>query len=130
MILAHYSSHERSTIAHYAKRYAMENDTTVQYLLGQDSPLFDLHKTVTEHLILPVQGYGLKAICKHPDLVNFQWQDEGSGSQWSVVQFNHYLTQTDEAARAQLKADILSYNRDDVMATHQLEQWLQAHYRE
>jgi len=126
LILAHYSSHERSTISAYASRYAMEDNETVRYLLGSDSPLFDLRKPIMDNLVLPLQGYGLKDICKHPDLVNFQWQDDDSGSQWSVVQFNRFLSETDADRRTQLKADILRYNRDDVTATLRLEQWLRA----
>lgn len=124
LVLAHYSSHERSTIASYARRYGMEEHETVRYILGDDSPLFDLQKPVLESLVLPLQGYGLKDICKHPDLVNFQWQDEESGSQWSVVQFNRYLEETDPVVKAGLKTAILGYNRDDVIATRRLEEWL------
>ena len=124
LILAHYSSHERSTIKSYAKRYDMEDNATVLYLLGDDSPLFDLQKPVLKSLILPLQGYGLKDICKHKDLVNFQWEDEDSGSQWSVVQFNNFLTEPDTHIKSTLKKEILGYNRDDVIATRRLEEWL------
>ena len=88
LILAHYSNHERTTIKKYAERYSMEENETVIYLLSEDGPLFDMQKPVLDSLVLPLQGYGLKDICKHKDLVNFQWEDEESGSQWSVVQFN------------------------------------------
>jgi len=128
LILAHYSSHERTTIRSYAKRYGMEDDETVVYLLGDESPLFDLQKPVLDSLILPLQGYGLKDICKHPNLVNFQWQDDDSGAQWSVVQFNRYLTETDPHLRENLKAEILGYNRDDVTATRRLEEWLRNNF--
>ncbi len=128
LVLAHYSTHEASTIRSYAKRYNMEDHTTVKYLLGDESPLFDLQKPVLESLVLPLQGYGLKDICKHPDLVNFQWEDDDSGSQWSVVQFNRYLLETDPQTRADLKAEILSYNRDDVTATRRLEEWLRGNF--
>jgi len=128
LILAHYSSHERSTIRSYATRYGMEDNETVTYLLGEESPLFDLQKPVLDSLVLPLQGYGLKDICKHPDLINFQWQDDDSGSQWSVVQFNHFLAETDPAIKASLKAEILGYNQDDVTATLRLEEWLRANY--
>ena len=128
LILAHYSSHERSTIRAYAKRYGMEDHPTVAYLLGDESPLFDLQKPVLDSLVLPLQGYGLKDICKHRDLVNFQWQDEESGSQWSVVQFNRFLAEPDAEIRARLKDEILGYNRDDVTATRRLEEWLRANF--
>ncbi len=125
LYLAHYSNYEVSIIRSYAKRYDMESNATVQYLLGENSPLFDMQKPVLESLVLPLQGYGLKDICKHKDLVNFQWEDEGSGSQWSIVQFNHFLEASTED-KAKLKSDILGYNRDDVIATRRLEQWLRA----
>ena len=125
LYIAHYSTHEVSTIRSYAKRYDMMENDIVQYLLGDDSPLFDIQKPVLESLVLPLQGYGLKDICKHKDLVNFQWQDEESGSQWSVVQFNNFLNASLED-KLKLKLDILGYNRDDVIATRKLEEWLRA----
>jgi uncharacterized protein len=124
LALAHYSQHERTTIRSYAKRYDMESNETVLYLLGEESPLFDMQKPVLDSLVLPLQGYGLKDICKHKDLVNFQWEDDSSGSQWSVVQFNRFLAESDPDMKAQLKAEILGYNRDDVIATRRLEEWL------
>ncbi|GJL73339.1 MAG: hypothetical protein NMNS01_25380 [Nitrosomonas sp.] len=128
LILAHYSSHERTTINTYAKRYGMENNTTVRYLLSEESPLFDMQKPVLDNLVLPLQGYGLKDICKHKDLVNFQWEDKDSGSQWSVVQFNRFLVETNPKNKGNLKADILNYNRDDVIATRKLEEWLRTNF--
>lgn len=128
LVIAHYSQHERTTIRAYAKRYDMEDNATVQYLLGdsplQPSPLFDMQKPVLDSLVLPLQGYGLKDICKHKDLVNFQWEDDSSGSQWSVVQFNRFLDEPDPLLKDKLKAEILGYNRDDVVATRRLEEWL------
>ena len=67
--------------------------------------------------MLPTKGYGLKDVCKHPHLVDFQWQDAGSGSQWSVVQYVRFLRTAVAAERQRLKADILQYNLDDVKAT-------------
>ena len=128
LILAHYSSHERSTIKSYAKRYKMEDSSTVTYLLGENSPLFDIQKPVLDSLVLPLQGYGLKDICKHKDLVNFQWEGDDSGSQWSVVQFNRFLNETDPQNKEKLKTEILGYNRDDVIATRRLEEWLRDNF--
>ncbi|MCH9639368.1 MAG: TM0106 family RecB-like putative nuclease [Betaproteobacteria bacterium] len=128
LILAHYSNHERATIKKYAERYDMQSHTTVQWLLGNDSPLFDMQKPVLNNLVLPLQGYGLKDICKHPQLVNFQWENEESGAQWSVVQFSRFLDETDAHKKHQLKSEILGYNRDDVTATRKLEEWLRHHF--
>lgn len=129
LILAHYSNHEKATIRKYAERYTMQDHAVVQWLLGEKSPLFDLQKPVLESLVLPLQGYGLKDICKHPNLVNFQWQNVESGSQWSVVQFNRLLVENDETEKQKIKDALLSYNRDDVIATHKLTLWLQQEMR-
>ncbi|MDC0124689.1 TM0106 family RecB-like putative nuclease [Gammaproteobacteria bacterium] len=126
LILAHFSQHERTTILAYAKRYSMEENETVKYLLGNDSPFFDMQKPVLESLVLPLQSYGLKDICKHRDLVNFQWEDAGTGGQWSIVQFNRYLKEKDTKVKEQLKKEILGYNHDDVIATFRLEEWLRS----
>ncbi|MCH8158119.1 MAG: ribonuclease H-like domain-containing protein [Nitrospinae bacterium] len=69
-------------------------------------------------------GYGLKKICKHSDLVNFQWEEDDSGSQWSVVQYINFLRSENPEERKMIKDSILGYNRDDVMATQKLEEWL------
>ncbi|MEQ1779544.1 MAG: TM0106 family RecB-like putative nuclease [Nitrosomonas sp.] len=123
LVLAHYSNHEKATIKQYAARYAMENHPTVMWLLSDNSPLFDMQKPILDCLVLPLQGYGLKDICKHPDLVNFQWENKDSGSQWSVVQFSRFQSESNFIEKQKIKTEILSYNRDDVIATRQLEVW-------
>jgi len=126
LIIAHFSNYERQKIKAYAERYEMVVHPTVSWLLGDDSPLFDLFKLVTDSLVLPLASYGLKSICKHPKLVNFQWADEDSGSQWSIVQFLKYLAAVRPDDKERLKLNILTYNFDDVMASRKLEEWLRA----
>lgn len=124
LILAHYSHHEVATIRKYAERYSMENNETVECLLGDNSPLFDIQKPILDNLTLPVRGYGLKQICKHKELVNFHWSQDESGSQWSIVQFVRYIQEKDLKTKQKLKSEILGYNRDDVKATRAVENWL------
>lgn len=124
LVLAHFANFEVTQIKTYAARYQMEQDERVQWLLGDDSPLFDLREVVRKALVLPLRSYGLKAICKSPKLVNFQWELEESGSQWSVVRYIDYLQESSERERLAIKQEILSYNRDDVRATRALEIWL------
>ena len=127
MKLVHFASYERDRIKAYAKRYDMEEHPTVAWLLDTDtSPLYDIQKAVTQNLVLPLSGYGLKNICKHADLVNFQWEDDESGSQWSVVQYVNFLRSENPEERQSLKDSILAYNRDDVRATQKLEEWLRS----
>ncbi|MCF7982388.1 MAG: ribonuclease H-like domain-containing protein, partial [Pseudomonadales bacterium] len=126
IILAHFANFEVAQIKSYAVRYGMELDERVCWLLGENSPLFDLLEVVRRSLVLPLKSYGLKPICKSPHLVNFQWELEESGSQWSVVRYIDYLHESSEQKRLSIKQEILSYNRDDVKATHALEAWLRA----
>lgn len=124
LVLCHFSSYEVVNIKRYAKRYDMEEHPIVKWLLGDDSPLFDIQKPVKGNFVLPLASYGLKQICKHKDLVNFQCSDDDSGSQWSVVQFVKYRMELIKDRREQMKKDILTYNFDDVVATRRLEKWL------
>ena len=124
LVLCHFSPYEVGKIKAYAKRYDMEDHPIVEWLLGDDSPLFDIQKPVKDNFVLPLASYGLKQICKHKDLVNFQWSDDDSGSQWSVVQFVKYRMEMIKDRREQMKKDILTYNFDDVVATRRLEEWL------
>lgn len=124
LILAHFSNYEESNIKRYAKRYEMEDHPVVQLLLGDKTPLFDIQVPIKDSMVLPVASYGLKQICKHEDLVNFQWSDDDSGSQWSVVQFLKFQAELIKDRREQIKKDILAYNFDDVVATRKLEEWL------
>ena len=124
LVLAHFSNFERQKIEAYADRYEMREHPTVAWLLGDSSPLYDLLEVVKACLVLPVASYGLKYICKHPELVNFQWDDHDSGSQWSVVQYVNFLMTLVPDDRARMKRNILTYNFDDVMATRKLELWL------
>ncbi len=128
LIIAHYSQHEVTTIKQYTERYDMFDHPTVEWLLGDNTPLYDLRKPISKSLVLPLQGYGLKDICKHKGLVNFQWEDDESGSQWSIVQFAYFQAEADPAKREELKQAILGYNRDDVLATRRLEEWLRNNF--
>ncbi len=124
LVLSHYASYERTQIKLYASRYGDEQHPIAKWLLGDESPLFDLRTEVLRCLVLPVPGYGLKTICKHPQLVNFQWELTESGSQWSVVRYAEYRRLPEGASRAAIRAEIETYNRDDVRATRALELWL------
>ena len=127
LVLVHYSPYERTQIAHYATRYDAHNEPIVQWLLDEQGPLWDLQRFVKLYFILPVESYGLKTICRDPNLVNFQWRLDESGSQWSVVRYYDYVAalaagKVHEAE--EIKREILIYNEDDVRATAAMVDWL------
>lgn len=123
--LVHYTDFERTQVKAYAQRFGMEDDPTVKWILEGNDSCFDIKEAVSKSLILPITGYGLKAICKAPDLADFQWELEESGSQWSVVRYGQYLNCEDPAQREEIKQELLIYNRDDVLGTRALEVWLE-----
>lgn len=124
--IVHYSAFEVTQIKTYARRFAKEDHPAVAWLLGDDSPLFDLANAVRQSVVLPLPGYGLKPICRHPRLVNFQWELPESGSQWSVVRYIDHLRAQDRTERDVIRREIETYNRDDVLATRALEMWLRS----
>ena len=126
LVIAHFAHYEIQILRSYVALFGDEENETVKWLLGEDSPLLDLRNVVRDHLILPLKSYGLKAVCKDPRLVNFQWTHEESGSQWSVVRYHDYLAATNDAERERIKSEILSYNEDDVRATDAMAHWLRS----
>ncbi len=122
-VFVHYARFERDVISRYARKFDDLEKPIVNWLLNEGG-LFDIRETVVNSLILPTNGYGLKEICKHKDLVDFQWALEESGSQWSVVRFHDFLQAKNQREREKIKQEILGYNRDDVRATQALEKWL------
>ena len=126
LTIAHFAHYEIQILRSYVSLFGDEENATAKRLLGDDSPLLDLRNVVRDHLILPLKSYGLKAVCKDPRLVNFQWTHEESGSQWSVVRYHDYLAATNGEEREQIRREILSYNEDDVRATDAMVDWLRS----
>ncbi len=122
--LIHFSPFEKAQLRAYAQRYTMESHPIVKFLLKEEDALVDLLSIVKRSLVLPTTGYGLKQICKDKRLVNFSWENEGSGSQWSVVRYLKYLESEILTEQKAIQEEILQYNRDDVLATRALEVWL------
>jgi uncharacterized protein len=123
--LVHYSDYEAIQIRRYADRYGDREHPCAAWLLSDTGPLLDLRKIVKATLVLPVYSYGLKTVCKAPELVNFQWRLAGSGSQWSIVRYYDYLAAASNEDAESIKREILTYNEDDVRATQALVAWLE-----
>ena len=119
----YYARFEHDAIKRYAQRFGDQSHPVVEWLLKEDG-LLDLCEMVKDSVVLPTYGYGLKEVCKAPNLVNFQWELQESGSQWSVVRYLDFLEAEDEREREEIKSEVLAYNRDDVRATRALEMWL------
>jgi uncharacterized protein len=123
--LVHYSDYEAVQIRRYADRYGDREHPCAAWLLSDTGPLLDLRKIVKATLVLPVYSYGLKTVCKTPELVNFKWRLAESGSQWSIVRYYDYLETASPESAECIKREILTYNEDDVRATQALVEWLE-----
>jgi predicted RecB family nuclease len=122
--LVHFSHYEWGKVRLYAERHPDVEPAAAAWLLGDDTPLWDIKTAVDGRLVLPVMGYGLKEICKDERLVNFQWRQAETGGQWSVVRYHDFLSEQDPTAKQAIKDEILGYNLDDVLASRALEEWL------
>jgi predicted RecB family nuclease len=78
----------------------------------------DLCDWTRKNLVSP-NGYGLKVIAP---LCGFQWRDDDPGGRQSEIWFEHVLAGDDE-----MKARLLEYNEDDVVAQLAIRRWLRSH---
>lgn len=81
------------------------------------SRLVDLNETVKDSVVLPLYFYGIKDIGKY---IGFDRQGEIAGGGESVAVYERWLETGDRAALD----SIVEYNRDDVVATRELKDWL------
>ncbi len=109
----HYSEYEIDTIKRLAKLYQTPKILT-KLLLNR---FVDLHRWITESVVLPVESYSLKALA---NWIGFYWREENAGGDLCVCWYDAWLNTQDPTF---LDA-ILSYNEDDCRATYYLKDWL------
>jgi len=79
--------------------------------------MIDLNEVVKEAVVFPLLFYGIKDIGNY---IGFLRQGGISGGGESVAWFERWLSTKDRAALE----EIIKYNRDDVIATRELKDWL------
>jgi len=109
----HFCEYEAQTIKRLAKVY--------QTPIYQWQPLLkrciDLHKLVTQTVILPIESYALKNIAKW---LGFQWRNPQANGAQSVCWYEQWLN----TGNRTLLENIKQYNEDDCYATYQVKKWL------
>lgn len=112
----HYSQHEVTWWRQFAKRYAgypnMPSETEIENII--DKYFVDLYQ-YTRKIAFPCTGYSIKTLAKE---ANFKWEVDDAGGSNSLIKYqiatSSYATREEqEKARIWLR----SYNRDDVLAT-------------
>lgn len=113
-VIYHYAFYERKVFDRLSQRYGASWDTIKKF---KDNSL-DLLNYVTESVVLPLYFYGLKDVAKY---IGYKWKDDQAGGAESVVWYNDWLEKGDK----KILKRILDYNRDDVIATAVVKEWLE-----
>lgn len=114
----HYSGHEVKTCKKLMEKYGLSKDI-FNAVFAEGGAAIDLYDWVSAHTDWPLTSYGLKPICKY---TGFAWSAEDAGGANSISWYDAYLHGEKE------KMDkILTYNKEDCMATAHLKEWLVSH---
>jgi predicted RecB family nuclease len=120
----HYAAYERSALTRLAQRHATR-EAEVDRLL-RAGVLVDLFRVVRQSLRASVESYSIK---KLEPLYGFERDIDLRSAGSSIVEFEAWLAgQTTEHGRVgeEILAEIAAYNRDDVVSTWRLRNWLEA----
>lgn len=109
----HFCPYEVQTVNKLAQQYETPR-SLIDPLLSR---FVDLHERVTRLVVLPVEGYALKAIARW---MGFDWRDERANGAQSIYWYAQWLATGD---RSYLDS-IVVYNEDDCRATHRMKDWL------
>jgi predicted RecB family nuclease len=118
MHIYHYNHTERSALRKMASTHGVAEVELAELI---DTGAFvDLYITALNSFQVGTESYGLKYLERLTDFNRGHDIDKGAGA---VVEYEHYMTDGDEAALAAIAA----YNEDDVRATRALRDWMVAH---
>ncbi len=119
----HYAAYERTAMARLAQRHATREDEVDRLLRG--GVLVDLYRVVRQGIRAGVESYSIKRLEPLYGLVR-EVELRSAGS--SIVQFEAWLegAPTDEGhVGEEILREIAGYNRDDVLSTWRLRDWLE-----
>ncbi len=121
----HYAAYEVTRLKELTGRYGVAEDLLDGLLRGE--VFVDLYQVVKQAIRVSKPSYSIKK------LEDFYWgqvrgsTDDGEVTDAldSVVQYERWLTETDEGRRAAILASIRAYNEVDVRSTEALHNWVE-----
>ena len=113
-VIYHYAFYEKQTFDRLALQYGVKPEVAEKFR----NNTIDLLRAVTDAVILPIYFYSLKDVARY---TGFQWQAEDAGGAESVVWYNQWMEKGDQ----KVLQKILDYNKDDVVATLVVKEWLE-----
>ena len=131
-VQAHLRKHPKAHIYHYApyektaiQKLSSLHDTRTELRdrLLREGRLVDLYRVVSSGLMLAVPSYSIKKVEAY-----YRGARTGNvaNAGESIVMYEAFRETDDEDEKAQLLADIELYNKDDVVSTWQLHEWLES----
>ena len=117
-VWVHYDQYERVWLERYLARHGAPAGLARRLM---DS-LFDLCASLKRSAVLPVPSYSIKRVA---GVLGFSWSDIGTGSQWSVAQYEKARATADPAERERLFESLRRYNADDLAALRHLWRWME-----
>lgn len=108
----HYGAYERTAIGRLAERYGGA-DRAARLL----DRCVDLHRVVKNCVALPLYGYSLKQVAPW---LGFEWTGFTQAAAESMVEYHRWL----ESGEREHLEHVIAYNRDDVIATRVVRDWL------
>ena len=109
----HYGETERIELLRLAARQGV----TVRERKTLEQRLVDVHQRLRHHWVLPLTGYGLKAVATW---LGFRWQSRPAEGARAVLWWRQWR----QRGNSHDLQRILRYNRDDCRATWAVAQWL------
>lgn len=113
-VIYHYAYYEKEVFKRLANAYGISAQLDDKFKNNS----IDLHLAVINSVILPLYFYSLKDIAKY---LGFNWTAPDAGGAESVVWYNDWLEKKDK----KIMDKIIQYNKDDVMATLYVKEWLE-----
>jgi uncharacterized protein len=125
MHVYHYAAYEQTALKRLTGRHGTREAELDTLLRGER--FVDLYATVRNGIRISKPSYSIKKV------EDFYWgqtrtaasETEVADAMTSVVEYERFLTEGDEAVRASILSSIEAYNREDVRSTHDLHQWLE-----
>ncbi len=113
-VIYHYAWYEKQTFDRLALQYGVKPAVAEKF----KNNTIDLNRAVVDAVVLPLYFYTLKDVAR---FVGFQWQAADAGGAESVVWYNQWMEKGDK----KILQKILDYNKDDVVATLVVKEWLE-----
>lgn len=115
----HWSPYEKGRLRAYIDRFGDPEAIAARV----EENLLDLLPIAKNSIALPLPSYSLKVIERY---IGFERSQEDYGGDWAMAKYIEATETENEAERAEVMAEILAYNREDLEATWAVLQWLKS----